>query len=310
MPRKKLAFFILLIIFTVLLSSCSRKIDNRNGVKRLRIGFLADSFGLNEPTFSKKIYDSLTELNQSEKFKIIFKEGELKKDYFTNLKELSEDCDIIICGYLMNDEVLKVSTEFPDKYFILLDGIASNDDNKPVYRNNLISIMFNENEKAYLAGKAIGASLNKGESAGIICTGDKNDANVRFIIDSFNKGIEECNESFEIKYKFIKDPGDSAIALNLFNELKSEKCKIVYLCNGGYVNSIINSLKDPLPYIICEEIGNLTSEKCVLGIIEKDYKVVLEKVLAEAAENKLKGGIQIFGLTDKAINFKMNEINQ
>jgi basic membrane lipoprotein Med (substrate-binding protein (PBP1-ABC) superfamily) len=295
------------MISTLLLSSCSKKIDNRSSAKILRIGFIADSFGLNEPTFSKKVYDSLTELNLSKKFKIIFKEGGLKKDYYTNIEELSKSCDIIICGYLMNDEVIKVSAEFPDKYFILLDGIASDDNNKPVYRDNIISIIFNENEKAYLAGKAISTSLKNSESAGLICVGDKNDVNVRFIIDSFKKGVNEYNKNIEIKYRFIKDPNDSAVAINLFNELEAEKCKIVYLCNGGYVNSAIDNINSPPPYIICEEIGDLTSEKCVLGVIEKDYKAALEKVLTEAEENKLKGGVKIFGLTDKAISLKMNE---
>ena len=58
-------------------------------------------------------------------------------------------------------------------------------------------------------------------------------------------------------------------------------------------------------------------EKNYVKVVYGNYQVIgsmyepynLEKVLAEAAENKLKGGIQIFGLTDKAINFKMNEIN-
>lgn len=304
---KKFNFFILIMITTLLISSCSKKIDNDSDTKILRIGFIADSFGLNEPTFSKKVHDSLTELNLSKKFKIIFKEGGLKKDYYTDIEELSKNCDIIICGYLMNDEIIKVSTEFPDKYFILLDGIASDDNNKPVHSDNIISIIFNENEKAYLAGKGISTSLKNNESAGLICIGDKNDINVRFIIDSFKKGVNEYNKNIEIKYRFIKDPNDSAEAINLFNELEAEKCKIVYLCNGGYVNSVIDNIKSSPPYIICEKIGDLTSEKCVLGVIEKDYKAALEKVLTEAEVNKLKGGVKIFGLTDKAISLKMNE---
>jgi len=306
MLRKKFTIFILFILFTILLSSCNGKID-LNNVKKLRIGFLADSFGLNEPTFSKKICESLTELNSSKKYRIIYKESDLNKDYYTNIKELSENCDIVLLGYLMNDEILRVSAEFPEKYFILIDGIASDDNNKPVYRDNLTSIIFNENEKAYLAGKAIGESLNKDENAGIICVGNKNDPNARFIIDSFKKGIEEYNKSIEIKYKFIENPNDSAVALNLFNELAAEKCKIVYLCNGGYINSIIDNLKGPPPYIICEEMSDLTDKKCVLGVIEKNYKIVLEKVLAEAEENKSKGGVKIFGIIDKAISFKLSE---
>lgn len=291
------------MLFTNIASSCGKKPDNRS-VEKLNIGFLTDSMGLNDQTFNKKVYSSLVELNLSNKFNLIIRNGEVKDNYLNNLRKIAKICDIIICGYLMNDEVLEVSKEFPDKYFILLDGIASDSENKPVYRSNIVSIIFSEREKAFLAGETVSKSLINAEKVGIICVGEKDELHSRFIIDSFRKGIEKHRLNVEIKYRFIKDPNDSAIALNLFTELVKEECKIIYLCSGGYVTSIIDGLKSSHPFIICEEIGGVKDKENILGVIEKDYMVVLERIFKKVEEGKLKGGVEVFGLSDKAISLR------
>jgi len=306
MFKKKFIIFALLITFLALSSSCRRKPLNTN-LRRLNICFCVDSLGLNEPVFNKKVYSALSEINLRSEFNIIIRRGELKENYLKNLKEFAVASDILICGYLMNDEILKVSLEFPRKYFILLDGIASDDKDMPVYRDNIVSCVFDESEKAFLAGEVTGIFLKKDEKAGIICVGDKLKSHSRFVVDSFRKGIEEHNSSVEIKYRFIKDPNDSAIALSLFNELSQEKCKIVYLCNGGYITSIFDSIESKYPLIISEEIGTATGGKNLLGTVDKNYKVVLETIIKDIVEKKLKGGINVFGLRDGAIIFRANE---
>lgn len=298
---KKTLYPIILLIFVFSLYSCKEPFLSAD--KKLCIGFCVDSLGLGDQVFNGKVIEALNELNRDSEFKFLIKECGTKENYTDNIRATIQNCNILFCSYLMNDEVLKLSSEFREKFFILLDGIASNQKNDPVIQDNVVSCIFSESDKAFIAGAKSQEFLKAGEKAGIICVGDKLSPNVRLNIDSFKSGIKRDEKKLEIIYKFLRNAEDSTQGLKLYSELTKEGCKLIYLCNGSYIKSILDSPERDKVFLIVDGIYEDLIKSNVLGLVERDYKVVLKKIIEDFKANKLKGGVQIFGMDSGALNF-------
>lgn len=302
---RKIFYFIFFISFVFSLYGCKSLYLDEN--VSLNVCFCVDSLGLGDKVFNSNIIESFNEINLDDNYKFLIKECENKESYFENIKSAAENCDIIFCSYLMNDEVIKLSKEYKDKFFILLNGIVSDRENNPVIADNLISCIFSESDKATIAGEKTGEFLKEGGKAGIISVSDKYSPNIRLIIDSFKKGVSKNNKNCEIDYKFLSNANDFDQGLKLYNELINEGCKIIYLCDGSYVTSILDSVEsNKTSLIIGGDFKDLIKPN-VFGVIEKDYKVVIKEIISDFENEKLAGGVKIFGIDSSSIKFKYNE---
>jgi basic membrane protein A len=83
-------------------------------------------------------------------------ESQTQADYVSNLTLALEQSDVAVAvGFLLGDAVNEVAPQFPDRSIVFIDEVSENE--------NVQSVLFRENEGAFLAGILAGLSTTTGQ---------------------------------------------------------------------------------------------------------------------------------------------------
>jgi basic membrane protein A len=108
--------------------------------------------------------------------------------FVPNLTAAAEQGQMVVgVGYLLTDAMTSVATQFPETHFVLIDGVAEAD--------NVQSVLYKENEAAFLGGVAAGL-LTKTNKIGFI-GGQRIPPVIRYEV-GFRAGVESVNPDAEV----------------------------------------------------------------------------------------------------------------
>src|SRR5215218_7254174 len=120
------------------------------GGAEVRPGLVLDVGGLGDQGFNDSAYAGLKRAEKDFGVKGDFLESTAPTDYTDNLTQLAENGfnPVIAVGFLMTEDLTRVSKQFPDTQFAIVDSV--------VETPNTISLVFREQEGSYLAGVVAG----------------------------------------------------------------------------------------------------------------------------------------------------------
>ena len=136
---------------------------------------------LTDEEYTKSIEDEAPDLLDRgiHKFDIepLVLESKANEDYVPNLKKLADEgCKLVIgVGFMLTDAINEVAPQYPDTYFMLIDGFI---ENPPP---NVVCYLFNEHEGSFLVGALVG-QMTKTNKVGFVGGMDL------FIIHKFEAG--------------------------------------------------------------------------------------------------------------------------
>jgi basic membrane protein A len=115
-----------------------------------RPGLVLDVGGLGDQGFNDSAYAGLKRAEKDFGVKGDFLESTAPTDYTDNLTQLAENGfdPVIAVGFLMTEDLTRVSKQFPDTQFAIVDSV--------VETPNTIDLVFREQEGSYLAGIVAG----------------------------------------------------------------------------------------------------------------------------------------------------------
>ena len=115
-----------------------------------RPGLVLDVGGLGDQGFNDSAYAGLKRAEKDFGVKGDFLESTAPTDYRDNLTQLAENGfnPVIAVGFLMTEDLTRVSKQFPDTQFAIVDSV--------VETPNTIDLVFREQEGSYLAGIVAG----------------------------------------------------------------------------------------------------------------------------------------------------------
>ena len=145
MLRKKL------VLLTVLLVTLSLMVTlSGTGAAKMQFAMVTDIGGLGDQSFNDAAYDGLKLLEKEYSAEIKVLESKKAEDYIPNLKSLADQkFDMIwAIGFLMKDAVDKISAQYPNVKFGLIDDVVA--------RPNVTSVTFREEEGSFLVGVIAG----------------------------------------------------------------------------------------------------------------------------------------------------------
>ena len=249
MQKKRIVALITASILSIsMLAGCgSKKSDEESNANlkstNLRIGLAPDQGGIGDKSFNDSANKGLEDIKKEYNLKTQVLQSATSSAYEQNLKELADSNDLTFAvGFTMEDALKKISTAKPDKNFAIIDAVINND--------TVVSILFKENEGAFLMG-VIAGSMTKTNKVGFIGGVDNSEVMERFE-SGYIAGVKAVNPkaaegliaesgSKHGKYsRFVGSFGDPSKGSEFANQLYNEGVDVIFHAAGGTGVGIIN----------------------------------------------------------------------
>ncbi|TQR12918.1 BMP family lipoprotein [Psychrobacillus soli] len=156
-------------------------------------------------------------------------------DYVTNLNNLvRRDFDIVYgIGFLLEEPIGTIADQKPDNKFVILDGVAD----KP----NVVSVLFKEQEVAYLAGVAA-ALMSETKQVGFV--GGMEIPVIERFEAGFVEGVKAVDPSIKVDVQYTGKFDDAALGKTTANRMYSSGVDIIAHAAGGTGNGVFAEAKE------------------------------------------------------------------
>ncbi len=276
---------IAILLSTFLCGCLGRNNTNTATDTKLKIGLVTTQGGVKDGSFNEAADKGVLSASEElgiERLNPI--ESNQQEQYQPNLKTMASIADLTIgAGFLMESSMKAVSEQMPDKKFLMVDAVISNP--------NVLSILFKEQEGAYLAGVLAG-SLTKTNKIGIV--GGKESAVLERFEAGFIAGVASVNPAAAKDLmplssnthgsfvKYINDFTDQSKAKEAANMLYNSGADIIFHTAAGAGEGVFKAAEEKNLYAI-----GVDSDQAVT--LPQYSKVILFSMVKKVDEAVVKG---------------------
>jgi basic membrane protein A len=208
---------------------------------------------------------------------------------------------IVDLEYSHGEPMVEVAKDYPDTTFAILNQVQKGD--------NIVSVLFQEQEGSYLAGMLAGQvttdtsikGINAEPIIGVI--GGTKSAGIDKFIAGFIEGAKAANPKVEVKVAYSNNFGDPALGQQMAKAMYEEGADIIYQIAGGTGIGVIQAAKETGHYAIgVDGDQDGLAPGNVLASMIKRTDVAVENVVKDYAKDvKLGGTTLAFGLKEDGV---------
>lgn len=208
---------------------------------------------------------------------------------------------VVDLEYSHGEPMVEVVKDYPETTFAILNQVQKGD--------NIISILFQEQEGSYLAGLLAGQvttdtsikGINDKPIIGVI--GGTKSAGIDKFIAGFIEGAKAANPVIEVKVAYSNNFGDPALGQQMAKAMFEEGADIVYQIAGGTGIGVIQAAKESGHYAIgVDSDQDGLAPGNVLTSMIKRTDVAVENVVKDYAKGTKLGGTTVaFGLKEDGV---------
>jgi basic membrane protein A and related proteins len=273
--------------------------------KEFKVGLVTDVGGLNDHSFNflanKGLEKAVADLGVTKGVV----ESKQMTDYETNLTRFAQDKYnlVIAVGFLMQDAVEKVSKEYPDTKFMIIDSEITD-------RDNVASAMFKTEQCGYLVGVLAG-SMEK--TPGIPNMLGKNTVGlvggmkippVDDYIAGFIQGARSVDPDIKVNLNYTNKFDDPALGKQTALSQIAGGADIVFHVAGGTGTGVIDAAKEKNVYAIGVDADqNYMAPNTVITSALKGMDVATYDIIKNTMAGTFKSGKVFFDLSNNGVGF-------
>lgn len=327
--KKVLTILLALILVTAIFAGCKKP---EQKVEKIKIGLVTDVGGRGDKSFNdsalrgleawgaglkmvagvgyqpltdeeykKSIEDEAPDLLDRgiKKFDIepLVLESKANEDYVPNLKKLADEgCKLVIgVGFMLTDAIKEVAPQYPNTYFMLIDGVI---DPAPP---NVVCYTFKEHEGSFLVGALVG-QMTKKNKVGFVGGMDL------FIIHKFEAGyragVKTVNPNCEVLIGYTGNFTSADDGQKIAKQQFDAGCDIVYHASGACGIGVIKEAQTRGPGYFAVGVDSdqdyMAPGNVLTSMIKHvDYAVWLS--IKSVVENTFKSGIIELGVKEGGV---------
>jgi basic membrane protein A len=211
--------------------------------------------------------------------------------FFTNLTSAAEGSDLTVAvGFLLIDAVDEVAPQFPDSNFLLIDAA--------VEQPNVLSVLFKEQEGAFLGGVAAGLTTQT-DRIGVV-GGEEIPPVIRYEV-GFRAGVQSVNPSAQVDVAYVGSFGDPATGREFALAQFNGGADVVFPIAGATGNGANQAAAELGPgYFVIDadtDQGQLSPEN-QLCVVQKGVDVAVFNGAQQVVNGTFQGGVQNLGLAE------------
>jgi basic membrane protein A len=268
-----------------------------------KVGLVTDTGGLNDRGFNHLSYVGLMQAQKDFGIQTAVVESKQMTDYETNLSRFAqENYNLVIAvGGLMADAVTKVSQEYPNTKFLIIDA--------DVQAPNVTCAEFRVEQSSYLVGMLAGLMeqnhsipLMKGKNTIGIVVGMKIPAIMGFVA-GYAQGARTADPGVKILIDYTGSFDDPALgqqaALNMYNQ----GADIVYQVAGDTGTGVIDAAKQQNLYVIGVDADqNYLAPNNVITSATKRVDTATYETIKALVNNSFKSGDTFYDLANQGVD--------
>lgn len=324
--NKKLVGITLASVAVLGLAACSnRKAASSGDAKTdLKVAMITDTGGVDDKSFNQSAWEGLqawgAENGLSKDNGYTYFQSASESEYATNLSSAVDSGYKLIygIGFALYDAVDKAATDNPDTNFAIVDSVIEG-------KKNVASVVFADNEAAYLAGVAA-AKATKTKQVGFI-GGMEGEVITRFE-KGFEAGVKSVDPSIKISVEYAGSFGDAAKGKTIAAAQYAAGADVIYQAAGGTGAGVfseaksLNETKNEAEKVWVlgvdrdqSEEGKYTSKdgkesNFVLASSIKEVGNALKSIADETKAGNFPGGkTTVYGLKDGGVNIATTNLD-
>lgn len=233
------------------LSACGGGSDNGGGStegngggdkeeKAFSVAMVTDVGGVDDKSFNQSAWEGIKafgEENGLEKGKggYDYLQSQSDADYATNLNNLTrQDFDLVFgIGFLMEGAIAEIAQQQTDSHFAIVDAV--------VEQPNVASIMFKEQEAAFLAGVA---AAHATESKKIGFLGGMEIPVIERFEAGFLAGVQAVDPSIQVDVQYSGAFDKAELGQTIASKMYSSGIDVIFHAAGGTGNGLFKEARD------------------------------------------------------------------
>lgn len=289
-----------------LISLCLIALTSFASTTAIKVGLVLDKGGKDDKSFNSAAFEGATKAQKEMGISLKYVEA-------TDLNALEnlhrsfarKNFDLIIgIGFAQTDAVKKISAQFPDIKFALVDG--------EIHAPNVRSLLFEEHEGSYLVG-AIAALTSKTGRIGFI--GGMDIPLIRRFAMGYQAGIKYINPKAMVLENYIGVSGEAwsnpAKAKELGLSQFGQKVDIIFVAAGASNAGVFDAAEERKAFAIgVDSNQNWVKPGFILTSMLKRVDVAVYETIKQVQDGQFAGGISRFGLKEKGVDYSLDKYNE
>ncbi len=308
---KKFVVVLVVLIIASVFVGCSKKegdtqaaVDTKSAEAvtveepSLRMVMVTNVAGLGDEGFNDAAWMGFERAKAELGAEIAVIESGEQSQYVPNLQAAAEQgYDLIVAvGFLLADSVTEVAKQYPDSHFVMIDGTVD--------APNVVSVLFRENEAAYLSGIIAGLTT-KTNKVGFI-GGMETPPVIRFE-SGWKAGVATVNPDIENTVSFIGSFSNPGAGKEQATIMYKQGIDIIQCVAGLTEVGVIEAAKDMDTWVIpCDKDKTEMCGGHQLTSSVKKIDVAVMSVASEMKEGKFNAGVMSLGLKEGSVGFPEN----
>jgi basic membrane protein A len=291
----------------VLLAGCQgEKEESGDGAERPTVGLVLSVGGLGDKSFNDSAYEGLTRAAEELGIEPIYGQPEQMSEDEKYLRQYAEQgMDLVIgVGFLMKDALEKVSGEFPDTRFAIIDAVVD--------APNVASLVFREHEGSFLVGAIAGLVTRTGK-VGFV--GGMDIPLIHKFEVGYREGAKYVKPDCDVLVAYagsgpeaFHDPvKGKSLALSQFDR----GADVIFQAAGSTGNGVIDAaLERGLFAIGVDANQNYMAPGHVLTSMVKRVDVSVFSIIKDVVDGVFEGGTHVYGLDADGVGYALDEHNE
>lgn len=270
-----------------------------------RVGLVLDKGGKDDKSFNSAAYEGAQKALKEKSFELKYVEATDNAAIENLHRSLAQKkFDLIIgVGFAQTDAVRKISKQFPETRFVIIDG--------EIDSKNVKSILFEEQEGSFLVG-AIAAMTSKTNKIGFI--GGMDIPLIRRFAMGYKAGAQQVKSSVKIVENYIGVTGEAwnnpAKAKELALAQYGQNIDVIFAAAGASNTGVFDAAEDRKKYAIgVDSNQNWMKPGFVLTSMLKRVDQAVYSTITDAQKGIFEYGILRMGLKNSGVDYSMDAYN-
>ena len=276
--------------------SSTSKTEGKGQNSDLSIGIVLGEGSINDQSFNQATWEGLQKAKEDFGVNVKYLESKQESDYIQNIETLvDEDIDLIIgVGYQLKDAIQTSAENYPERKFAMLDETYEN------IPANVIPVVFNEQESAYLTG-VIAAKMTETNKVGFI--GGLPAPSVVKYQYGYKYGAETTNKDIKVYEQYANTFTDQAKGKAIAKQMHASGVDIILGAAGDCGTGAIEAAKENNKYAIGADRDqrDLAPENVIVSALKR-LNVASYSLAQMLVEGTFEGGTEkVYGLKEGGV---------
>ena len=296
-------------------SSSTTSTTTSTSAKKLKVGLVTDTGGLNDRGFNALAYQGLQTGQTKLGIDGQVKESKSNDDYVPNLTFFAtRNYDLVIAvGFLMEAAVGQVAQQFPNVKFAIIDGVPQDAKGTTLQLSNVASLLFKEQDAGALVGVVSGMLEKDGKAPKnkntIGAVGGVSIPPVNDYIAGYKWAALRVDPGVNVLVQYSNDFADSAKCRDIANAMIGKGADILFQVAGGCGLGVLQAAEQANVYSIGVDTDQKADGKTVIASALKRVEVATYDTINAVSTSAFKSGVNTYGLNNDGVGYAPGDVS-